>query len=184
MTNDLQSIPASFRSSPTLNEALREARRFIRLRYFTFLVTVGILFGAGVVAAAVLVVSLLSDTGWEQQVASGAVAGAAVLLLVMLQYRPAGSFAAAGAEIFQLEALRADLEKSYDLWDVFLQQREARQQVSANDVATAVSSMASATRDLVAAQTELMRSSSRPSRNREPGPSSLPTPTFPDPRRY
>jgi hypothetical protein len=145
---------------------------------------VGVLFAVGIVSAAVLVVSLLSNTGWEQQVASGAVAGAAVLFLVMLQYRPTGSFAAAGTEIFQLEALRADLEKSYDMWDVFLQQRDARQQISANDVAIAVSSMASATRELVAAQADMMRTSSRQSRNREPIRAPLPTPTFPDPRRY
>jgi hypothetical protein len=145
---------------------------------------VGILLAVGVVAATTLVVSVLSDSAWEQQVVSGAVAGAAVLLLVIVQYRPAGSFAAAGAEIFQLEAVRADLEKSYDLWDVFLQHREARQQISANDVAIAVSSMASATRELVAAQADMMRTSSRQSRTREPIRAPLPTPTFPDPRRY
>ena len=174
------------RSNAAADNALTEARRFVRLRYFGFLLSMLILLATLVVAVIVLGVSLLTDATWKEQAASGGVAGGALLLLLFLQYRPAGSFASAAVEIAQLEALRNHLEKSYALWDGFLEVRESQQQVAANEVALAVSSMTATTRELIATQAQLAagRGSSRGSNAAKQAlPPSLSV-TQPDPRRY
>jgi hypothetical protein len=176
------SVDLRFRSQPVVNEALKDARRFIRVRYYSFLGSIVLLFVTLVVSAAVLAVSLLSDGAWEAQAGAGAIAGVALLLLIFLQYSPAAGFATAAAELAQLEALRAHLERSYDFWDAFLEDRETNR-VVANDVAIAVSSMTSATRELVAAQAEFVVAR-RGGRNAGDARPRLPTPTTPDPRRY
>jgi hypothetical protein len=165
-----------------MDSALREARRDIQVRYVTFLACILILFATLAVGAGILVVSLLMDTGWEQQAASGAVAGGALLFLLLMQYRPARSFVSAGAEIAQLEALRAHLEKSHALWDEFLEEHEGSHEVTANDIALAVSSMTFATREMVAAQASFVETRDRPQGSDKTR--TLPTPTMPDPRRY
>jgi hypothetical protein len=153
------------------------------LRYFSFLLSLFILVATLAVGAGVLVSSLLDDSRWEQQAASGAVAGAALLLLLVIQYRPAGGIVTAAAELAQFDAQATHLEKSYALWDRFLEQRAEGQEISARDVAMAVSSMTAATREMMAAQADLIA----PRRGRQatasPRPS-VPTPTTPDPGRY
>ena len=172
------------RSGSTANDALKDARRFIRVRYYSFLASMLLLLLTLIISASVLGIALLSDSGWEQQAVAGAVAAAALLLLIFLQYNPAAGFASAAAELSQLEALAAHLEKSYALWDAFLDDRESRQQVMANEVALAVSSMTTATREIVAAQAELAAARRRPRGNDSPPRPPFPSPTTPDPRRY
>ena len=171
-------------SDSSMSEALKDARRFIRVRYYSFLVMMLILLLTLVISAIVLAISLLSDSGWEQQAASGAVAGGALLLLILLQYNPAGGFSSAAAELSQLEALSTHLERSYALWDSFLDDRESKQQIVANEVALAVSSMTTATRELVAAQAEFVTARRAPRGSGPPPRPAFPSPTTPDPRRY
>ena len=168
----------------SLNEALREARRFIRIRYFIFLASVTVFFATVAVATVVLVLSLLEGARWEQQAASGAVAATALLLLILIQYRPAGSFESAAVEIAQMEVLRTHLDKSYSLWAEFLGDRASTGQVSANEVAMAVSSMTLASRQLVAALAEFVEPQRKSRKPIAQLRSELPTPTVPDPRRY
>jgi hypothetical protein len=165
------------------NEALRDARRFVRVRYYSFLASMVILLAAFVIGALILGISRLNDGPWEVQAVAGAVAGGSLLLLIALQYRPAAGFASAAAELAQLEALESHLDRSYALWDAFLEDRETKQQVMANEVALAVSSMTAATRDLVAAQADFV-GGTRSRRSEVPGRAPLPSPSFPDPRRY
>jgi hypothetical protein len=165
------------------DEALKEARRFIRMRYYSFLASIVTLLLIFIIAAIALGVSRLGGGEWEVEAAAGAVAGTSLLLIILLQYRPATGFCTAASELAQVEALHSHLERSYALWDAFLEDREAKQQVQANEVALAVSSMTAATRELVAAQAELASGDRRPSGN-EPPRSNLPSPTMPDPRRY
>jgi hypothetical protein len=175
----------SFSSTSNLimSQSLNEARRLMRLRYFAFLGSIAILFTTLIAAASTLAVFLLSDGGWEELAASGVVAGAALLLLILVQYRPAAGFAAAAAEIAGLDALSSHLQKSYALWDGFLDQSGSTRQVGANDVALAVSSMTSATREIIALQTQLLESRRGTART-GPAHRVMPTPTSPDPRRY
>jgi hypothetical protein len=171
------------RSSLGANEALKDARRFVRVRYYSFLASMVILLAAFVIGALILGISRLNDGPWEVQAVAGAVAGGSLLLLIALQYRPAAGFATAAAELAQLEALESHLDRSYALWDAFLEDRESKQQVMANEVALAVSSMTAATRDLVAAQADFV-GGTRARRNEAPARAPLPSQSFPDPRRY
>ena len=181
-----QAALVSFRSTsnPALSQSLSEARKMMRLRYFAFLGSIGILFVTLIVGAIMLAVFLLSDARWQEQAASGAVAGGALLLLLLIQYRPVAGFASAAAEIAQLDALSAHLQKSYALWDGFLEERASAQQVGANEVALAVSSMTAATREVIALQTELLEARRGSQRTDQVHRRSFPTPTSPDPRRY
>jgi hypothetical protein len=174
----------SLAATPAL-QALHEARRMIRLRYFAFVASMTILFITLVVAVITLAVFLLDGGAWEEKAGSGAIAGGALLLLILLQYRPVAGYATAATELTQLEILTAHLQRSYALWDTFLEDKGRTRQVGANDVAVAVSSMTAATRDLVMLQTEVLRSRRGVSGS---APSTqlgvFPTPTSPDPRRY
>jgi hypothetical protein len=183
----LRSAAPSFTlaASPAESQSMTEARRLIRVRYFAFLASMSVLFVTMVVAVIALAVFALNDGRWEEKAASGAIAGGTLLLLVLLQYRPVSGYATAASEMAQLEALSTHLQKSYALWDGFLENRGNVQQVGANDVALAVSSMTATTREMVALQTELLRT-----RRGATGSTSstqlgaFPTPTSPDPRRY
>jgi hypothetical protein len=184
-TTGQRSVFTGLRPRTTLgaNESLKDARRFVRVRYYSFLASMVILLAAFVIGALILGISRLNDGPWEVQAVAGAVAGGSLLLLIALQYRPAAGFASAAAELAQLEALESHLDRSYALWDAFLEDRESKQQVMANEVALAVSSMTAATRDLVAAQADFV-GGTRTRRNEPPARAPLPSPGFPDPRRY
>ena len=176
--------PAFAQATNPAGQSLKEARRMIRLRYLVFLASMFVLFATMVAATIALAVFALGDGRWEELAASGAIAGAALLLLVLLQYRPIAGYATAASELTRLEALSTHLEKSYALWDGFLEQKRSSQQVGANDVALAVSSMTAATRDMVSLQAELLRTRGGASTPPATQLGSFPTPTSPDPRRY
>jgi hypothetical protein len=174
-------------SSPVVDNMLTEARRFIRFRYFVFMASVAVLFALTVVSGVVFVASLLGDADWEQTAVSGAVAGIALFLLIALQYRPARSFGSAAFQVAQLEAARAHLNVSYELWERFIADKEEANQLSANDVATAVASLTNASRlidiEEMARAAEQKRTG-RGSASAAPTSFSLPSATMPDPRRF
>lgn len=180
----LQSL-ASFGSSisASASESLREARRFVRLRYFSFLGVLLIVAATLAVSVITLAVFLLSESSWQEKAGSAVVAGAALVLLIVLQYRPASTYSSAAIELAQLEAMRMHLEKSYGAWDEYLKSRERVREVTASEFATAVASMTSTTREMVALQAELLQTkkATRTGQSARPG---FPTPTMPDPRRY
>lgn len=177
--NELRTL-ASF-SSPTsasITAALKEARRFVRVRYFAFLALLVIVGLTLIVATITLAVSLLDEGTWQEKVGSAAVAGGALVVLILMQYRPARTYSTASVELTQLEALRTQLESTYRLWDEFLARRE--HELTAADLASAVLSMTSTTREMVSLHSDLVQNR----RARAASPVALPTPTFPDPRRY
>jgi hypothetical protein len=172
-----------FRVEPVASDALKDARRFIRVRYYSFLGSMALVLATLIVAVVVLGLSLANGGAWEVKAASGAVAAGALFLLILLQYNPAAGFASAAAELAQVEALRGHLERSYALWDAFLEDGETRKEITAHEIALAVSSMTSATRELVAAQAELT-AARRSGREATASAPKFPSPSAPDPRRY
>ena len=182
--NELKTLEAfGSISNASITASLKEARRFVRVRYFSFLTLLLVLAATLIVAVVVLTESLLNDGRWEVQAGSAAVAAGALAILVLMQYRPASTYSSASVELAQLEALRIHLEHSYGVWNEFLTARRDRD-ISANEIATAVASMTSTTRELVSLQAEFMSSNLADRGSRQPPRPSFPTPTMPDPRRY
>lgn len=190
-------------SSAILEDALEESRRYIQVRYAVFLASVAVVFLLTVIVGIVFVGSLLGGSDWERIAISGAVATVSIILLLLLQYRPARSFGSAASQVAQLEATRAHLNKSFEFWDRYLGERRESHQLSANDVAMAVSSLTAASRELMNTEMDLEAGLARASENQDresgsrrgsqgsqsaqgPGQraSQPPTSTMPDPRRY
>jgi hypothetical protein len=135
--------------SPGLVERpLQEARRYIRLRYSVFLASVLLMLGLAVIIGLALLVMLAAGSGSGTLAIMAALEGLAVVLLLFLQYRPARSFGSAAWQVAQLEATRAQLNKSFQIWERFLAEREESRPLSAQDVALAVSSLNTAAQGL------------------------------------
>jgi hypothetical protein len=172
------------RFSPVMAEdALTEARRFIRFRYFAFLASVLVVFVFTVIVGVAFIEALLSDEEWERLGINGGVVAVSTALLVLLLYRPGGSLALAASQMAQLEATRAHLNKSYEFWERYLVERQDDHQLTANDVALAVSSLTAASRDMTEGLAgEAADSKPMPRNGTRSG--RPPTETLPDPRRY
>ena len=179
--------PPAARFSPAIVEdTLDEARRYIRFRYLVFLASILVVFLVALIVGVAFIASLLSGADWEQTGISGGVLAVSILLLVLLQYRPARSFALAASQLAQLEATQGHLTKSYGFWERYLVEHQKAHQLTANDVALAVSSLTAATRELMTAQLSLdggVANQSDANGKRARG-SRLPTGINPDPRRY
>ena len=165
-----------------LDNALKEARNYIRLRYVVFLVSVVVLLVLTLIGAATFISEMLGSRNWEKLALSGGLGLVSLAMLVILQYRPANGFRLAAVQWAQLEAARQSLNHSVELWDEFLTHREATNELSPMDVTAAVSSLAAASR----AFSNLESNTAGPSRasSREATRPHLPTPTAPDPNRY
>jgi hypothetical protein len=147
-----------------------------------------IVFLVTVIVGVAFIVSLLGSD-WERIGISGGVLAVAVILLILMQYRPARSFALAASQLAQLEAAQTQMNRSFTFWERFIQDRQASHELTAQDVATAVSSLSSAAGNLMNAQAELdvavagSRPAQAPAQQSRNGPR-LPTTAAPDPRRY
>ena len=103
--NELKTLEAfGSISNASITASLKEARRFVRVRYFSFLTLLLVLAATLIVAVVVLTESLLNDGRWEVQAGSAAVAAGALAILVLMQYRPASTYSSASVELAQLEA--------------------------------------------------------------------------------
>lgn len=174
-------------SPSSVDDALNQARRYIQVRYVIFLASLLVVFALTAIAGGVFAVSLLNDSDWKQSAISGGVAAFMVLILILLQYRPARSFGSAATQVAQLEATRSSLNKSIEFWDRFLDERQQARELTANDIAMAVTSMTTASRELIDAEidVEVGRSAKAQAAKAEQGSSDKSrSRTMPDPRRY
>ncbi len=169
-----------------VDDALDQARRYIQVRYIIFLVSLLSVFLLTAIAGTVFVVLLLGGSDWERTAISGGVAAFLVVILIILQYRPARSFASAATQVAQLESTRASLNKSIEFWDRFLAERQEERQLSAENIALAVSSITAASRELVQSEVDTEMGpgarTARPGRTEEAQAPA--TKSAPDPRRY
>ena len=163
-----------------LDNALKEARNYIRLRYAVFLVTVVGLLVLTLIGAATFISEMLGSRSWEKLALSGGLGLVSLAMLVVLQYRPANGFRLAAVQWAQLEAVRQSLNHSVELWDEFLTHREATNELSPADITAAVSSLTAASRAFTDLESRLHASSP----GREPTRPQIPTPSAPDPGRY
>lgn len=139
-----RNAPADF---ATLTTGLDEAATYIRLGFWSFIGLAGLILIGTLAAAGFLVASISSEAGWQRLAATGTATAIGVCVLLLLQYRPPQSFLLAGPRLAALEARRAQLRKSFEWWDRFLNETAA----TSEDVAKAVSSLAAATEAFVAA---------------------------------
>ena len=140
----------AWRLNPAILEgALDEARTYIRVAYIAFLASVAVVFLAAVVSTIVFFGSLASGAEWKQLAISGGFSLVVVVLLVFLQYRPARGFGSAASQVMQLEATRTHLNKSFEFWEKFLNERGESKPLAAQDVAMAVSSLTAASQGLI-----------------------------------
>jgi hypothetical protein len=131
----------------------------------------------------------LSGSDWERIGISGGVTAVSVFLLVLLQYRPARSFALAASQLAQLEATQTNLNRSFGFWERYLAERQQAHQLTANDVGMAVSSLTAASRDLMTTELSLeagfakaFEAAAKAGAGKTT--SGMPSTTSPDPGRY
>jgi hypothetical protein len=172
-----------------VEDTLDEARRYIRVRYFVFLASILVVFLVAVIVGIVFIASLLSGSDWERIGISGGVAGVSIVLLVLLQYRPARSFALAASQLAQLEATQNNLNRSFGFWERYLAERQHTHQLTANDVGQAVASLTAASRDLMTTELSLEAGFAKAyeaaaKAGGKAAVSGVPTTTTPDPGRY
>jgi hypothetical protein len=167
--------------------SLDDARTYIRVRYGLFMASVLLVLALAVVVGLALLITLATGAGWQTVAAMAVLEGLAVVLLLILQYRPARIFSSAAWQVAQLEATRAQLNNSFQVWERFLAEREESRPLSAQDVALAVSSLNTAAQGLFQfeqKERELEQKSSRSSRavgaQMPPGRATV----SPNPRRY
>jgi uncharacterized membrane protein YqjE len=174
--------------NPGLVEAsLDDARTYIRVRYGLFMASVLVVLALAVLVGVALLVMLATSAGWRTVASMAVLEGLAIVLLLVLQYRPARIFSSAAWQVAQLEATRAQLNNSFQVWERFLAEREESRPLSAQDIALAVSSLNAAAQGLFQfeqKERELEQKSSRNSRaagaRMAPGRSTV----SPNPRRY
>lgn len=186
--NIARSAPLPRFTAPNLDGALGQARRYIQLRYLIFLSSLLVVFLLTIVVGGFFVISLLNGSDWQETGISGGVVAFLVLILLLLQYRPARSFGSAATQVARLEATRASMNKSIEFWDRFLDERQREHSLEAADIATAVTSMTAAARELMNTEIDLEMTNTRASASQpkaqEENSSSRPKTVIPDPRRY
>jgi hypothetical protein len=128
---------------------LDEVNNFIRLRYYVLLASVAFAFGLAIVSGIAMLGALLADADWQVLAITSALEAMALIalvaILVFLQNEPSIHSAPTSTEIAQLETARAYLNKSFEFWEKYLNERE----VTAEDVALAVSSLTAASHSLL-----------------------------------
>lgn len=169
----------------TMEDALRQARLFARIRFYVYIASVAAVFAILVVSAIVLGLSITGDIEWERAVVSGVVGAVALVALFLLQYRVAEGL---GADSFRLGEVGIALEylqKSSEYWEQYLGDRDAAGTLTNQDVDAAVASLSGAIQGMMAIDAQRYRASRRGSQGKEePAPPRVPTPAMPDPRRY
>jgi hypothetical protein len=174
--------------NPSLVErSLDDARTYIRVRYGLFMASVLLVLAIAVFVGVALLITLATSAGWQTVASMAVLEGLAVVLLLILQYRPARIFSSAAWQVAQLEATRAQLNNSFQVWERFLAEREESRPLSAQDVALAVSSLNTAARGLFQFEQKEREREQKSRRNsRAAGGRMVPgRPTVsPNPRRY
>ncbi len=190
-SSSVRATPPRRFSSPNLDIALDRARLYIQVRYLIFLTTLLAFFVLTIIVGGFFIISLLGSSDWQKIGISGGVVAFLVLVLLFLQYRPARSFSSAATQVARLEATRESLIKSIEFWDRFLDERQQERNLEADDIAMAVTSMTTASRELLNMEIDLEVTPPRGSptashQSEEQGKSSSsPSQTgMPDPRRY
>jgi hypothetical protein len=131
-----------------VESSLDDARTYIRVRYGLFMASVLLVLTLAVLVGVALLITLATGAGSQTVASMVVLEGLAVVLLLILQYRPARIFSSAAWQVAQLDATRAQLNKSFQLWERFLAEREESEPISAQDVALAVSSLNTAAQGL------------------------------------
>jgi hypothetical protein len=167
--------------------SLDDARTYIRVRYGLFMASVLLVLVLAVLLGVALLIMLATGAGWQAVASMAVLEGLAVVLLLILQYRPARIFTAAAWQVAQLEATRAQLNNSFQMWERFLAEREESRPLAAEDVALAVSSLNTATQGLFKFEQKEREREQKSSRNsRAAGARMAPgrPAVSPNPRRY
>jgi hypothetical protein len=132
-----------------LDNALSEAKAYTRVTFGVFLASIVVVFVLAVISGAVFVARLASGAEWQELAVAGGLSFVLLLMLAVLQYRPAKGYGLAAPRAAQLEAKRAQINRSFELWERFLSDAEVARTLTAADVATAVASLTSATDGIV-----------------------------------
>jgi hypothetical protein len=169
------------------DSSLDDARTYIRVRYGLFMASVLLVLALAVLVGVALLIALATGAGSQTVASMVVLEGLAIVLLLILQYRPARIFSSAAWQVAQLEATRAQLNKSFQVWERFLAERDESQPLSAQDVALAVSSLNTAAQGLFQFEQKERRLEQKSSRNSRaagapmaPGRQSI----SPNPRQY
>ncbi|HWO74264.1 MAG TPA: hypothetical protein VNN21_11985 [Dehalococcoidia bacterium] len=171
---------------PVLDGTLDEAHHYIRLRYYVFLGSVLLVFLLAVFGAIAFLVALAGDADWKKLAIIGGMETLAIAFLIFLQYRPARSFGSAATQVAKLEATRAQLNKSFEFWERFLNERQETRPLTAQEVAMAVASLTEASNGLFDVETGLGQAAEgAQKRGKEAGAApQARAPAAPNPRRY
>jgi len=163
--------PALRLSPPVLDGTLDEAHHYIRLRYYVFLGSVLLVFLLAAIGALTFLIALAGGSGWKELAIIGGMETLAIAFLIFLQYRPARSFGSAAAQVAKLEATRAQLTKSFEFWERFLNERQETRPLTAQEVAMAVASLTEASNGLFDADAGLGQAAdASQKRGKEPPP--------------
>jgi hypothetical protein len=170
-----------------VESSLDDARTYIRVRYGLFMASVLLVLALAMLVGVALLIMLATGAGSQTVVSLVVLEGLAVGLLLILQYRPARIFSSAAWQVAQLEATRAQLNESFQVWERFLAEREESRPLSAQDVALAVSSLNTAAQGLFQFEQKERKLEQKSSRNSRaagaqiaPGRPSV----SPNPRRF
>jgi hypothetical protein len=170
-----------------VDSSLDDARSYIRVRYGLFMASVLLVLALAVLIGVALLITLATGASSQTVASMVVLEGLTVVLLLILQYRPARIFSSAAWQVAQLEATRVQLNKSFQVWERFLAEREESQPLSAQDVALAVSSLNTAAQGLFQFEQKERKLEPKSSRNsRAPGAQMAPgrPSVSPNPRRY
>lgn len=165
-----------------LESSLNEANNLVRLRYQVLLASVAFVFGLAIVSGIAMLGALVANAEWQVLAIIGALEAAALLalvaILVFLQNEPSVHSAPTSTEIAQLETARAYLNKSFEFWEKYLNEREGNRSITAEDVAIAVSSLTAASHgllDLEAGLAALASAKFKRPTSEQPSPASTPS---------
>jgi hypothetical protein len=138
------------RVSPgALDNAMEEARSYVRTSFRLFLVSVIVTLILSAISSAFFLASVINYSDWQKPVITGAFSLVTVAFVFLLQYAPARNYRAGAAQVTQIEATRVHLNKAYELWERYLNERDSGHPITAEEMAIAVSSLTAATQGVV-----------------------------------
>jgi len=159
-----------------LEHSMDAAARFVQLRYNALVMSLLGVSGLAALAAVALILAVVADAEWQIVAIVGGLEAVAMVALValvlLLQHEPALRAAPTSTEMAQLETARTYLDKSFEFWEKYLTEREDGRPLTAEDVATAVSSLTAASHNLLDLETGLAKLSAKPTETTTRAPQS------------